>query len=340
MSQANGYPMNQIDPFPPSGSASEQADYWLALLNSPLYDQGHQVAFEQWLGASPENRLAWEKAQVWWQKIDTINFSQGALLEKRLATTVKSVSPSKPVAPKRSLPFFNAWSFPAVACLLLAVWFGFTNIPFLFADYHTGKGELKSIALTDGSTVLLNTNSTLSVDYSSQQRIISLQGEAYFKVAADARRPFEVKTESGRVRALGTAFEVKQLDSDMAVTVYEHSVRVAFVQGETIDRLEEGQRITLTQQQIGPIENVNLKQSKAWQEHLLVFKNQPLQQVITELNRYRSGKVIIVDHNLAEHLVTGVFDSAAPDAALAAIEKTLAAKEYRLLDSLVFLTGM
>lgn len=340
MSQANGYPMNQIDPFPPSGSASEQADYWLALLNSPLYDQGHQVAFEQWLGASHENRLAWEKAQVWWQKIDTINFSQGALLEKRLATTVKSVSPSKPVAPKRSLPFFNAWSFPAVACLLLAVWFGFTNIPFLFADYHTGKGELKSIALTDGSTVLLNTNSTLSVDYSSQQRIISLQGEAYFKVAADARRPFEVKTESGRVRALGTAFEVKQLDSDMAVTVYEHSVRVAFVQGETIDRLEEGQRITLTQQQIGPIENVNLKQSKAWQEHLLVFKNQPLQQVITELNRYRSGKVIIVDHNLAEHLVTGVFDSAAPDAALAAIEKTLAAKEYRLLDSLVFLTGM
>ncbi len=340
MSQANGYPMNQIDPFPPSGSASEQADYWLALLNSPLYDQGHQVAFEQWLGASHENRLAWEKAQVWWQKIDTINFSQGALLEKRLATTVKSVSPSKPVAPKRFLPFFNAWSFPAVACLLLAVWFGFTNIPFLFADYHTGKGELKSIALTDGSTVLLNTNSTLSVDYSSQQRIISLQGEAYFKVAADARRPFEVKTESGRVRALGTAFEVKQLDSDMAVTVYEHSVRVSFVQGETIDRLEEGQRITLTQQQIGPIENVNLKQSKAWQEHLLVFKNQPLQQVITELNRYRSGKVIIVDHNLAEHLVTGVFDSAAPDAALAAIEKTLAAKEYRLLDSLVFLTGM
>ena len=339
MSQANGFPMNQIDPFPPSDNVSEQADYWLALLNSPLHDQGHQLAFEQWLAASPENRLAWEKAQVWWQKIDTLNASQGALLEKRLATTVKAVSASKPVASKTSLQFFNAWSLPAVACLLLVVWFSSSSLPFLFADYHTGKGELKSIALIDGSTVLLNTNSTLSVDYSSQERIISLQGEAYFKVAADARRPFEVKTESGRVRALGTAFEVKQLDSEMTVTVYEHSVHVTFVQGETIDRLEEGQRITLTQQQIGPIENVNLKQSKAWQEHLLVFKNQPLQQVITELNRYRSGKVIIVNHLLAEHLVTGVFDSVAPDAALATIEKTLGVKEYRLFDSLVFLTG-
>ncbi len=339
MTLSNGYPMNQIDPLPPTGSAAEQADYWLALLNSPLLDQGQQLAFEQWLAASHENRLAWEKAQVWWQKIDTLSASQAAMLEQRLAANVKPVTQAKPVAKKNPLQLFNAWGFPAFACLLLAVWLGFTSLPLKFADYHTGKGELKTLALSDGSTVLLNTDSSLSVDYSGRQRNISLQGEAYFKVAADAQRPFEVQTESGRVRALGTAFEVKQLDADMAVTVYEHSVRVTFQQGETVDRLEEGQRIALSNQQIGPIENVNLKQTKAWQEHLLVFKNQPLQQVITELNRYRSGKIVIMDHSLAEHLVTGVFDSSDPDAALATIEKTLAAKEYRLFNSLVFLTG-
>ena len=322
--------MNPIDPLPP-GSPAEQADYWLALLNSPLLDQASQAAFEQWLAAKPENRQAWEKSRLFWQQMDTLtlNASQTALLEQAVA--------AKP--PTRFNIGLNTWRLPAFACLLLAVWLGASDFPAPFADYRTAKGELKSITLSDGSLVLLNTDSSLTVDYTSGLRKLSLQGQAYFKVAADAQRPFEVETQSGRVRALGTAFEVQQLAADMAVTVYEHSVRVAFSHGESIASLQAGQRIALRDNQLGALENVNLSQSQAWQTHLLVFKEQTLQQVINELNRYRPGKIIIRDPSLAEHLVSGVFDASDPDAALTAIEKTLAAKEFRLFDSWVFLSG-
>jgi transmembrane sensor len=328
--------MKQTIP-PPQGSAAEQAEYWLALLDSPLIDQQQRLAFQQWLETSPKNRLAWEKTQAWWQKIDLLSETQIATLEHRLSANTTKAVPVKSNLKKSPQRLFNPWSFPAFACLLLVAWFGFAFGPRYFADFHTGVGEIRTIQLSDGSTVMLNTDSTLSVDYSSQQRNITLQGEAYFKVSPDSRRPFEVHTENGLIRALGTAFDVKQVGADMAVTVYEHSVRVAFRHGETIEHLQEGQRVVLSNRQISPIETVNLNQAKAWQEHELIFKNQTLQQVVAELNRYRSGKIIITDSTLAEHRVTGIFDSADPEAALNAIEKTLDVKEYRPIISLVLL---
>ncbi|MCQ8117699.1 FecR family protein, partial [Methylomonas rosea] len=232
----------------------------------------------------------------------------------------------------------NVWRMPLAACLMLALGLGWTLNAGYFADFRTGTGEQRRILLSDGSTVILNTASSLSVEFSEKQRLIRLHGgEAHFKVAADAGRPFEVVTGSSRVRALGTAFDVKQWQGDLAVTVYEHSVRVAFADGETIERLPEGQRVASSSGKAGVPENVNLKQVGAWQDRRLVFKERPLQAVIDDLNRYRPGKIVIADAELAGHLVTGVFDANDPEAALNVIEKTLAVSELRLSDALVIL---
>jgi len=222
--------------------------------------------------------------------------------------------------------------------LTLAVSLGLTFNAGYFADFRTGTGEQRRIQLSDGSTVILNTASSLSVDFSEKQRVIRLHGgEAYFKVAADAARPFEVVASGGRVRALGTAFDVKQWQGNMAVTVYEHSVRIAFADGETVESLPEGQRVASVDGKAGQPETVNVKQAAAWQERRLVFKEKPLQQVVDDLNRYRPGKIVIADPALAAHLVTGVFDANDPEAALNVIEKTLSASETRLTDALVIL---
>lgn len=316
----------------PKDNISEQAEYWLALWESPFFDESQAERFEQWLAFSAEHRLAWNKVQSFWLKLDAISPSQLARLEQEF-------TPSRPKSSFNafSLPsFFNGF-VPVFACLLLVCGLLAFHLGY-FADFRTQTGEQRLIQLSDGSTVFLNTDTALSVNFSAERRELTLHhGQAYFQVAPDTLRPFEVLSSKGRVRALGTAFDVKQVADEMMVTVYEHSVSVQFTQGTTIDRLQAGQCLTLKAEQVMPIETVNLKQARAWQSKRLIFKDSPLQQVITELNRYRSGKIVITDASLAKHHVTGVFDVNDPEAALTAIEKTLGVTETRLTNQLVFL---
>lgn len=315
-----------IPPFPESG-ADAQAEYWLALRESPFFDGEQERRWRAWLAASRENLEAWQQAQHFFNRVESLHPGQVALVERRPTEGGLRRPPSPAV-----------WLMPLAACLMLALGLAWILNAGYFADFRTGTGEQRRVQLSDGSVVILNTASAISVDFSERQRVIRLHnGEAHFKVAADPTRPFDVVASGGRVRALGTAFDVKQWQGDIAVTVYEHSVRVTFADGETIERLAEGQSVASSRGEAGRPESVNLKQVGAWQERRLVFKAKPLQQVVADLNRYRPGKIVIADAELADHLVTGVFDANDPEAALNVIEHTLAVAEIRLTDALVVL---
>ena len=123
----------------------------------------------------------------------------------------------------------------------------------------------------------------------------------------------------------------------MTVTVDQHAVRVTFRHGATVGHLGEGEQVSLIGQQVSPITTVNLRQAMAWQQRRLVFKDQPLQQVAAELSRYRGGAIVITDPTLAQHHVTGAFDSGDSEATLHTIEKSLQLREYRLTNKLVLL---
>lgn len=319
-------------------SPAEQADYWLALLNSPLVTEQRQRDFQRWLN-NPQNKAAWQTAQRFWQQLDSLSIEQVEQLEQRFSAPTQTLGVKITTKQKSTPPrFLMPWLMPTFACLVLAILLNTAFQSGYFADYHTVQGEQQQIQLSDGSSVLLNTSSSLSVNYSAQRRTVTLHGEAYFSVAADANRPFTVETETGEVTALGTAFDVSALNHALTVTVYQHAVRVAFKQGTTIERLQQGEQVAYQHQAVGAVSQVNLKHAKAWQEHRLIFANQPLQTVIGELNRYRSGKIVILDSQLAARRVTGVFDSQDTESALATIEKTLVVKELRLTDWLVVLT--
>lgn len=323
---------------PPEGSVAEQADYWVALLNSPLADEQQKGAFQQWLAESSEHRAAYQKAQTFWRQLDGLHPSQIERLEQAVDEATASRGQFEPVV-QRSALWRSVKTFSAAGCLLLFCYFGFAEWPHYFADYRTATGGLATAKLDDGTIIVLNTDTALSVDFSAQRRTVRLyEGEAYFSVAADPQRPFEVVTDSGRVQALGTQFDIKTLADALTVTVFQHAVRVAFNQGETIDRLAEGERVRYENQAALPVEKANLKQVGGWRERKLIFINQPLSQVVAELDRYRRGKIVILNQDVAQHQVTGVFDPRDTEAALSAIETTLKIKQYRVTDRLVFLT--
>lgn len=208
----------------------------------------------------------------------------------------------------------------------------------LLSDFHTETGEFRNIQLADGSEVLLNTNSAVSVDYGESKRVVTLHhGQARFTVAKDLHRPFEVKAGDLRARALGTVFEVYRSDADeVSVTVQQHAVRV------DINGLEQktpaaaltvqaGQKLRYRLDGALPqLEPVELDQAGAWQQHRLSINDRPLSELVAELNRYRVGRVFLADPQLSKLRVTGVFSLDHPDQIVDSVSDVLGLKQTRL----------
>lgn len=208
-------------------------------------------------------------------------------------------------------------------------------------NYATEIGEQRSLTLTDGSTVELNSRSKIVVRYTSQGRNVELlQGQALFRVAKDANRPFIVKTGATLVRAVGTEFDVYQKRDGTVVTVVEG--RVAILTGHALpepraqtdenDKPQQtnlefsavpkgqvgnilvaaGEQLTVTPKLISIAEHPNIATATAWTQRQLVFESAALSDVADEFNRYNDRQLIVADPRLGTFHVSGVFSSTDP----------------------------
>lgn len=309
--------------------ASLQASEWFVLLNSGKAAARQQLDFEQWLAQSPLHRKAWQETQTLWQGLEQFSPADIVDLKNSLPTI------HQPTSPRYFTPI--RFAFGAMAFLLVIQIY---RQPFWYADYYTGAGESNKFVLSDGSTVELNTDSAISVEYSNNRRQLVLhQGEAYFSVAADAARPFEVVTGEVEIRALGTAFDVSREGDDMQVTVFEHAVRVS-VGEQRIAKLSSGNSVSFKGHQLSHIIPENLATIDSWRQHRLIFEDRQLGEVIKSLNRYRHLPIFILGNNVKNLSVTGVFDTQDTDTALQTIQETLAVNIRRLPGGIVLLTGV
>ncbi len=209
--------------------------------------------------------------------------------------------------------------------------------------FTSAVGEVRHIKLADGSTISLNTDTTLTVEVRANQRLVTLtKGEAFFDVAHDENRPFVIDTGDQIIRVLGTQFNVRKRDD-------EAILQVAVVQGRvSIARNKE--RTTETQQTepkdnllaagdigaFGPeselisqndVAEVNTTQS--WRHGVFRFENESLEQVVRELNRYRNRKIHIVDAEANALRISGVFHLKNGENILLALESSLPVRIVR-----------
>ena len=313
----------------PQSDPAEQAIYWLTWLTSGEANDAQQREFKRWLGEDPAHQTAWNNAQLFWQDVSRLN-------EADLAPV--AVSAAIRPSPSRRRLRFSYSGLGMAACLLLSAVLWLEELPFYLADYRTDTGENQKLTLTDGSTVWLNTDTAVSIDYSaSSRRLILHGGEVWFKVEPDPDRPFEVETEYGTVRALGTEFAIDGSGGPVTVTVYEHAVRVRLASGEQVERLAEGSALSFDRSIVKFEQQADLVKGSAWLQQRMIFQDLKLKEVIRELNRYRKGRIVIADRTLNELSLTGVFDTANPEEALQMIRQSLKLSEYRITDRLVFL---
>jgi transmembrane sensor len=181
--------------------------------------------------------------------------------------------------------------------------------------YTTALGEFEQITLTDGSVVVLNTDSELRVTLRTDERDLTLtRGEATFEVAPDRSRPFIVVAGSTAARAVGTVFNVQKADGSVEVLVTKGVVAVGPPQGMAMDRfvlaiVDAGQMAVAgsSQVKVESLDQEEIARRLAWHDGMLLFNGQSLAEVAVEFNRYNERKLVIADAAVGRLRIGGYF---------------------------------
>lgn len=283
---------------------------------------------QHWLAQDAAHGAALDYARATWNLLGDLG-RQAAARNQPIALPVRKRAP------------LTRWvgSAAASVLLLLGLQQAAPMLTPMLADHATGKGEIRSITLPDGSVAQLDARTAIDLHYTdSERRIRLLQGDASFAVApigGTEQRPFIVETAGGNSRALGTKFVVSQDQDGAWMGVLEHSVELSLQQppatGLARTVLQEGQAAHYSADKgIEPLADFDVARASSWQRGVLVFDRVPLAEVAERLNRYRDGWLMITDKNLAQREVSGVFRLDSLDDALATVTSELHATRMDL----------
>jgi len=309
-----------------------QAAEWLSRRQHGPLAPEDQRAFDAWLDASPHHAVAYARVEATWER------------------TVRLQAAPMPETGRRSGAARRWLPLAAAATLLLAA--GGALWLMLQPEVHrTGVGERRTVALSDGSRVELNTASILRVDYSDRGRDVRLQsGEALFHVAKDPQRPFVVHAGNAAVRAVGTVFNVRLRDREMVeVTVTEGVVAVDERQpaprGEAMSAPPAPRTVEAGKgAMVGPgavatvsLDSEALQQRTAWRRDLIELRGETLEQAVAEFNRYRTAPLVLGDPRIASIRVGGTFATGESEKFLAALSSGFGVESMEGADGKVYL---
>lgn len=304
----------------------QEAARWRALHERGLSPRD-QARFNTWL-SSPDHAQAFAATDRAWRELDRLpGTPHGDRLDAEL-----DLLDALPSRRSRSRLWLAAGALAAALALGYFSWYR----PMHFSgEWHTAVGEFADITLPDGSSIRLNTDSTLQVNFSPDSRSLHLSsGEAYFTVAPVPSRPFTVAASGIDVRAIGTAFGVRLKSSSLEVTVTEGKVQVNPAKSSPSPDLVQAQYVAAGERAIVPlgpsvtpaapqqpafaaaevasVPPAEIDRALSWREKRLVFVSAPLSDIVAEFNRYTPRKLVIADPDLAARPFGGTFDPADP----------------------------
>ncbi|AQR62482.1 hypothetical protein BZG35_13130 [Brevundimonas sp. LM2] len=264
----------------PSQSLIDQASAWVVRLGGDDVTDVDYEALEAWLKVSPDHRPAFERAQGLWAALDQDRAALDAALTR--------AAPRLVATDRRSLVRRWPWGVGglAVAALACALLIG----PILSSrpvTYVTAPGEQKTVNLADGSVIVMNGDSTLSIRLSGAERRVEMgHAEAAFDITHDVDRPFRITVGESRIEVLGTAFDVRRDADSTRVNVARGLVRVSDLADATHNvRLAAGQSVTRPDATDALTVAPGSTEPPGWRAGQLVYDDRPLSEVVDDLNR-------------------------------------------------------
>jgi ferric-dicitrate binding protein FerR (iron transport regulator) len=188
------------------------------------------------------------------------------------------------------------------------------NSQIAWQEVYVPKGEKQQVIFQDGTRVWLNSDSKLKypVEFAGNQREVKLEGEAYFKVKKNPKKPFIVMVNNLSIKVLGTSFNVKAYHDEKLITTTldegkislltkqkNEPVEYALLPGQEAYYSKTSSDITVVKSEVG--------QNSSWKEKKLTFNNTPFLEVVKTLERWYNVKFIIMDQKLSTYTYTITF---------------------------------
>ncbi|WP_127127493.1 FecR family protein [Pseudoflavitalea rhizosphaerae] len=258
---------------------------------------------------------------------------------------------------------WRKWRYYAAAAVLLLVLAGGIYW-YLQPDQHrifaAKNGERKSVRLPDGSQVIINSGSTLSLSehFDETDREVTLEGEVYFDIKSNEKKPFIIHTKASEVKVLGTAFNVRAYPSEETevASLVRGAIQVRIktetgLSGEYLlkpmqkmiirktGQVEKDKTVQVekkTKLLMPRIDSIHVNKifdevvETAWTKNKLVFDNETLQQAAARMQQWYGIEIRIENDSLKNLLYTASFEGETLEKVLEAIQFSIPMVKYKM----------
>lgn len=306
---------------------------WIVRLSSGEVTVADAKELARWRASSEAHEAAFRDALTLRNALADVGHAMQAEQEE---AGVASLRPGAGRATRRS---FLVGGGSAVAASLAGVWL-VTDPPMDLwpsyaewsADFRTATGERRTIRPMAGVDVEMGTRTSLART-GSGAGLKLVAGEAF--VAVRRNSPFGIKARDGTVHASKAAFNLRNLNDEVCVTCLDGELRVN--RGDEIATLRRGRQLVYRAGGFGPVVEADAERAMAWRTGRLIFQGEALSHVIDEINRYRSGRIILTNAALEKRPVNAVFHLDQIDGAANQIEYLVAARVRHLPGGVVLI---
>jgi transmembrane sensor len=367
---------NNIYQFQTEEQIYEEASLWVTRLDRGLSEAETQ-ALRRWLELNPRNKECLLEMADLWDRMDSLSVLSELFDPPVPYQQESQQQESQPSSQKTRGMGRTVW---AVAASVLALVFAFNLLvpatPWLAPTpteqsrqantetsntlYETGIGVHSTVNLPDGTRMLLNTNTRVSVTYSDNERLLVLKkGELHVEVAHDKSRPLRVQVGGKVVEAVGTAFnvylrdeqnfdvivtegrvQVKPLAEKTSVAVDEKN-QTGVVPRETVQELGRGEKLSVRASQPAAVESIAaavINDRLSWRDGNLVFRGETLQVALSELGRYTSDSFKVIDPRINDVRIAGLYKAGDVDGLLLALKENFNIHHLRTSDGVIELS--
>jgi ferric-dicitrate binding protein FerR (iron transport regulator) len=287
-----------------------------------LADSVETADLKDWIESSADNKQYFEQVKNIWdasdKQIDPKNINSTAALEKVIGRIPE-------VSPKKTLWYY--WQkIAAVLILPLAIGSllriyvnsqkALSSDELVYNEVYAAFGTRSSLLLSDSTLVWLNSGSSLRypIKFNNKNRKVFLSGEAYFEVKSDVTRPFIVETSTLQVKAAGTKFNVQEYNSNPVSEVTLVSGKV-FVNesgnkknSQLISELNPDQHLVYNREiRAKSVSNVDTYRFIAWKDGKLIFRNEPLPQVLNKISMIFNVDIELQGRELQDYRYRATF---------------------------------
>jgi transmembrane sensor len=276
-----------------------QASDWLVCFKCASPGESEVERWVAWCEEDARNLATFEELYRDWNDFEGLRTAP----ELIPATDGQILGPMRGIGRRNGFAFprFSLWRYAVAAAMLIILvsgyefWSRMTEAPRLVTSTNR-----KPAVLPDGSSLTLSAKAAAEVDFTGPDRDLKLrpEGEAYIKVRHDKMRPFIVQAGTVTVTAIGTAFDVRREGDHAIVSVEEGTVRLAApgAAGQLQWQASAGYQIDYSElEKTAVVASVDVQRALQWRSGELSYDRMPLANVIADINRYSTTRIVISD---------------------------------------------